>query len=378
MQSVTIPTGVHNPNGHTAAAVLAGLRGATGSRRWTFRYDLLTSANAYIQALGSVSGCTVEQDWLADIKRSAKFTLRDTGEINFLQDRIQPWVRLHLPPYGDDDWVEWPQGVFLLSTPTRSVDASGVVTREVDAYDQLQVFLDDKVEDRYTVDAGTAYTTAVSTLIGSISTNVTVSASTLPVAKEWDPGTPKLTIVNELLSAVNYESLSFDESGVAIVRPYVSPASRAEEYTYADDKESVMLPEAGQTMDLFGVANKWVLVVSNPDQAAIVSTYTNNDPSSPTSTVARQRTITDFRTEQDAADQAALDAKVARLAFEASQVYEAVEMGTGLMPIHSGNDVVHVRYSPLAVDAKYTEQSWSMELAAGATMAHRVRRVVVV
>jgi hypothetical protein len=376
MQSLTIPTGVHNPNGHSSAAVLAGLRAATGSRRWSFRYDLLTSANVFVQALDCVLGCTIEQEWHADIKRSARFTIRDTGEINYLQDRIQPWARLHLPPWGADDWVEWPLGVFGLVSPTRTADASAVVTREVDGYDGLQTFADDRVDARYTVAAGTAYTTAVATLLGSITTNITASAATLPVAREWDPGTPKLKIINELLAAVNYESLSFDEHGVAVVKPYTSPQYRPEEYVYADGADSIMLPEVEQTLDLFSVPNQWVLVVSDPDQAALTSTYTNSDPASPTSTVSRQRTIVDFRTEQDAADQATLDAKAARLAFEASQVYEAIGFETGLMPIHSGNDVYRIRFSPLAVDAKYVELSWSVELRAGAAMSHRVRRAV--
>jgi hypothetical protein len=378
MQPLAPPTGDHNPNGATAADVLDALTGQTGGRRFSFRYELLSSANVLLGDLDNVLDATIEMDWLADIKRKARFTVRDDGVIDYLSDRIKPWARLHLPPYGDDDFVEWPLGVFLLSTPSRSSDASDAVIRQVDGYDGLQVFIDDLVTDRYTVAAGTAYTAAVSTLLGSIAKNVAASSSTLPVAKEWDPGTSKLKIINELLGAINYQSLSFDEDGVAIVRAYTAPSVRASEYTYADNSRSVMLPEVEQTFDLFSVPNRWVLVVSDPDRAALSSTYTNTDPSSPTSTVRRQRTIVDFRTEQDAADQTALDAKAARLAFEASQVFEAIDFETGLMPIHSGNDVYAITYSTLAVNAKYSEQSWSMPLKAGATMRHRARRVVTV
>ena len=376
MQSLTIPTGVHNPNGHTATDVLAALRAVTGSRHLTFRYDLLTSANVYVQGLTCVLSCTVEQNWLADIKRSAKFVMQDTGEIDYLQDRIQPWVRLHIPPYGDDDWVEWPQGVFLLSTPSRKVDEQGVVTRPVEGYDQLQVYRDDVVEDRYTVDADEVYTEAVATLLATGNVSITPSTATLPVAKEWDPGTSKLKIINELLGAVNYNSLSFDEYGVAIVSPYVLPSRRRIEYVYADDEVSVMFPEMEQRLDVFSVPNKWVLVVSEPDREPLVSSYTNNDPTSLTSTISRQRTIVDFRTEMEAADQATLDAKVNRLAFEASQIFEEIQFTTAIMPIHSGNDVCRITSGPLAVNAKYAEHSWSMDLQAGAAMRHSMRRIV--
>lgn len=509
MQSLSIPTGVHNPNGHTAAEVLAALQGHSGARRWSFRYDLLSATNALIQPLTCVLACSITQNWLAEIKRTARLTIQDTGEINFLEDRIQPWTRLHIPPYGDDDWVEWPQGVFLLSSPTRGDDEASVVTRSVEAYDQLLVYADDLVATRYAIDPVVAfedfedttyavtpggtwaratdqalggtyslksavithsqsssatmtvptgatqmsvwykvssesesdtfdilvggvsqdinaagevdwtqvtvdvtagatvtfrytkdssistgsdcawidnvefrkavkYTDVVSTLLGSVTKNVTASTSTIPTVLEWEPGTSKLKIINELLGAINYESLSFDELGTAIARPYETPAVRAEEYVYAADSQSVILPGVEQTLDLFNVANSWTIAVTEPDRDVITATYTNNDPSSPTSTVSRQRTITDFRTEQSAADQAALDAKVERLAFEASQVYEKIEMRTGLMPIHSGNDVIRLRYPNLAIDAKYVEHEWSTDLKPGAQMRHRIRRVVTV
>jgi hypothetical protein len=158
----------------------------------------------------------------------------------------------------------------------------------------------------------------------------------------------------------------------------MTPSDRAEEYEYADDDTSVITPEVSQTLDLFSVPNKWTLLVSDPDRPALVSSYTNTSPGSPTSTVRRGRTITDFRQEQDAADQATLDAKVATLAFQASQVYEAIEFHTAIMPIHSGNDVYRITYGPLAVAAKYSEQSWSITFEAGQMMQHKARRVVTV
>ncbi|WP_433242493.1 hypothetical protein [Actinomadura nitritigenes] len=596
MQTLSIPTGPQNPAAYTAAEVLRALRGVDGTRRLSFRYELLDAANVKIGDLTGVLDCTVSQSWLADIKRTAKFTLRADGAIDFLSNRIKPWVRLHMPrktitlpftidpviwtnrfnvPHGTpvtvansgeggdnlsavtgtatydgtwsadggrslllgaadgsedgavsfditartvwalrtylyvpsatrlqiapdgiapgsaanvvlddiagtyllgstnitaikgsvldrpvrleiendgttatyrlywsnpagsvadhtvtepsiawdpvqtftvsgggaapitlpapaikrpaidsvtvgvagavtrltpeaDAYVEWPQGVFLLATPTRASDAANVVTRSVDGYDQLQVYSDDMVADRYTAAQGAAYTTVVSTLLGSVEKRITPSSRTLPAAKEWEPGTSKLAIINELLSALNYESLSFDENGVAIVKPYVSPQDRPIEYTYADDAVSVMRPEVEQQLDLFSIPNRWVLVVSDPDRAALTAIYTNNDPASPTSTVRRQRVITDFRQEQDAADQATLDALAARYAFEASQVYENITFSTAIMPFHSGNDVYRLVYGPLAVNAIYAEYSWEMPMQAGAEMKHQARRVVTI
>ncbi|MEU1863696.1 hypothetical protein [Streptomyces gardneri] len=92
------------------------------------------------------------------------------------------------------------------------------------------------------------------------------------VSEQWPPGTPKLTIINKLLNAINYETLYFDEYGVAIVRPYVPPASRESEFDYATDQNSVILPDAEQTLDLFDVPNSFTLVVSDPDRPPLTST----------------------------------------------------------------------------------------------------------
>lgn len=379
----TVPTGDRNPNGHGAATILAALQGLSGSRRFSFRYRLMEpDGTVVVEHLDNVLAGSVSQNWLADIKRTATFTMVERGGIDFLSDRIQPVVRLHLPPFGAADWVDYPQGVFLLTTPARSASMAGVVTREVQGYDQLQVYGDDLLADRYTVATGTVVTTAVTTLLNSVLVpprlRVTPHAGTLTAAKEWEPGTSKLRVINDLLGLVNYESLSFDEDGVAVVQPYRSPAERAEEYVYAADHQGLVMPDAGQELDLFAVANRWVLVVSEPDQPALVASYTNSDPASPTSTVRRQRTITDYRTEQEATDLTTLQAKAARLAVEASQVYEAVTFKTGLMPLHSGNDVYRITLPALALNAAYAEQSWTMPLKAGAEMAHVARRVITV
>ncbi len=209
-----------------------------------------------------------------------------------------------------------------------------------------------------------------------IKSSIIKTASVLPAVMEWEPGTSKLTIINDLLGAVNYESATYDEDGVFVGRPYITPQNRTAQFGYATDAESVITGDVNQSMDLFKIPNKWIIVVSEPDRTPLTGTYTNSDPLSPTSTVSRGRTIVEFRTEQNAPDQVTLDAQAARLAFEASQVYEVIEFNTALMPIHQNMDVFNLTIDGLEVANKYAEQSWSMTLANGATMTHRVRKVV--
>lgn len=205
---------------------------------------------------------------------------------------------------------------------------------------------------------------------------ITASSASIPVPKEWEAGTNKLTIVNELLAAINYESISFDEDGFAVAKPYVSPQERPAEIDYRDNELSVMYPDMTQELDLFAIPNRWILTVSDPDRENITVTITNNDPASPTSTVRRGRTITAFLTEQDADSEATMIQKASRVAFEASQVYEAIDFSTALMPIHSGNDVYTLGFDPLGINSQYSEVQWEMDLSAGSKMSHRARRVI--
>jgi hypothetical protein len=379
MQSLLVPT-ERNPNDHTPDEVRAALIGRSGARRLSFRYELLNMDNGSLGDLDGVQSCTITQNWLADIKRTARFTIRDTGAINYLTDRIRPWVRLHLPPYGPSDWVEWPQGVFLLSSPARRVSTSGLVMRDVQAYDQLKAVADQRVTARYTVLRGQNYLTRIKNLITGVSAGypVYVTPGTVVTAgdREWEPGTPELRIINDLLDAINYESLSFDEMGAPVLRAYRAPSTRTPEYTYADDQDGVTVPDMQESADLFDIPNQWLLIVSEADRPALSSVYTNTNPASVTSTVRRGRTITAEPEFVEAASQTILDAMAARRAFEASQVFASIEFSTWPMPIHSGNDVYRLRNSPLAINAVYAEHMWEMELRAGARMRHQIRRVV--
>jgi hypothetical protein len=362
-------------SGYAEAQVITALHSA--NRQIAFRYDLLDSSNNYKKALTTVTSASVANNSLAEIKRTARFTLRDDAAINYLSDRIKPWVRLKML---DGGWAEWPQGVFLLSTPPRKADDTGVY-REIEAYDMLQVLTDDRIEYRYTVAAGENYITAVGAVLtgaGITDQNLTPTALTLPTDRDWEPSTTKLQIVNDLLSAINYYSLEFNEHGQAIAKPYVSPDARASEYTYKNDSTSVIFPGVEQNIDLFAIPNKWVLVMSEPDAAALTGTYTNTNPSSPTSTVSRGRTIVSYVENVEAADQTTITALALRAAYEASQVYEAVQFETAIMPFHSNADSLTLEYTRLGIAAKFNEVSWAFDFTPGAQMQHRIRRVVTI
>lgn len=362
---------------YTHEAVYNALHAKAAPRVVSFQYDLLNANERKKKTLTTVESASISMSAFADIKRTAKFKLREDSDINYSSDRIQPFFRLLMP---DGNYAEWSLGIFLLSTPKRT-EQRGYIYRNVEAYDGLQVLLDDKFEDRYAVDLDDNYVTEVKAILtgaGISNINIVASTKTLPAAIEFEPGTTKYAAVNTLLSALNYIPIYVDVNGFYTSRPYVNPADRSVAYTYADDDLSVLFNGLTEEIDLFNVPNKFVCYTSDPDTESLRSVYTNSNVLSPLSTVGRGRTITDVRKVKNIADQTTLDEYTARIAFEASQVYGYVEMETALMPFHDINDVVRIEYSPLFIYEKFSETNWSISLAAGAKMKHKLRRVVTI
>lgn len=341
------------------------------TRTVSSRWELLDSDNVKKANLDRVTSGEVSCDADADIARSCSLTVDDDADINWASDRLRPWLII--------DGAEWPLGVFLPTSPTRVHETS--LDRRVDGYDQAVILRDDRVTSRHTAASGANVVTAVRTLLesaGVTDLNLSASSETLPETRDWPPGTSKLVIVNDLLEGIGYEPVFFDGSGAAVARPYRTPDERAPRRTYTDDpaaETAVILPGLAHTLDVFDVANHWVLVVSEANRVPLVASYTNDNPASATSTIARGRTITDYQDDHWATSQTALEAKARMVAHEASQVHETVEMRTGLMH-HGHRDVVGLSYSRMGIDVRFEQLRWTAPLHAGAQMAHVLRRVV--
>ena len=298
-------------------------------------------------------------------------------EIDFTTDRIKPYMEIRM---HDGEWIDFPLGVFLLSSPTR-VDENDIVYREIEAYDSMIIIDEDRFTTRHYIPSGTLYTDAVETILRSAGiTTIAIQSSSdaLTASREFKVGTSKLEAVNELLQAINYTSVWVDANGYFKSEPYVSPADRSPEYHYVDDELSIMYNGMEEELDLFEVANSWVLVESNPEKTPKVAVRINDDPESPVSTVNLGRTIVDFREIQDVSSQASLDSLADRIKTEASQVFGKLKFKTALVPFHEYMDVIRVRYTPLGIDTTFSETSWSMTLEAGGSMEHEARKVVII
>lgn len=364
------------PMPYSAAEITAAL--TASSRVWQFRYDRLDATNVYIGPL-DMTGSSIAHAALADkIKRMFTGGLSPDATFNYSSDRMRVYVQLRM---ADGFWQEWPLGTFLLSTSATARSVSlprGVVP--VTGYDLLQVLVEDSFDDRWTIIAGSSIDTAVNTVLTSAGFSFTpTSGKFLPATMEWPPGTPKLTIVNALLSAINYTTLSMDANGSPYAVPYLTPSDATVLWSYSLDTASLVRPGTTTTLDLFSVPNVIVGYVSQPDRPVLRSVAVNADPTSPLSTVRRARRIVRVLDQQEigeVVDQATLDAKVSQVLAGSAQQYETIEFSTGIMPQHNDADVITLNYGAGA--NRYRETGWRIELKAGGVMTHSARRAVAV
>lgn len=276
-------------------------------------------------------------------------------------------------------WLSYPLGVFLVSTPTKKEDGMSIV-RDIEAYDKLLILKEDKTDKRIFFSAGRTYYDCMVKILGTAGIkqyNIENNGKKLPTGKEYDPGTEKLAILNELASDLNFTPFSVDEYGFFRSEQYRSPQEASEDYVYEDDGESVIIPGVEETLDTFNLPNVFIVTAVNPDTEEVLrATFTNDSPSHPLSTVNLGRRIVRVEEKNDIADQAALDSYVERIAFETSQIYGKISFSTALMPFHGYSDVLRLRNRTIGIEGKYAETDWSMSLKAGGTMNHEVRKVV--
>lgn len=384
---------------YTNIEVKEMLHAKRGHRNIRFRYDLLDKNDRKIRTLSNVLNGTVTMQAFASIKRTATFTIReDENEpINFLTDRIQPFVEFKMPDIWKQDttgnrvlvegtWISYSLGIFILSSPTKREEGD-FIYRDIEAYDKGVILEEDKFIERTIFTRGTTYVDAIISILkgaGITKYNIESDDKALTSDREYEPGTPKSKPIADFLNAINYTPIWVDEYGYFTSSPYISPRDAPIDYTYDTDEFSVISQGMEEELDLYSVPNAWVAYYSSADlvddiggePVTLTANYTNSNPDSPTSTVSRGRTIVDYRQIEEIANQASLEAYIERIAFEASQIFGKVKFTTAIMPFHKFQDVLFLHNPTLGIEAKYAETSWSIPLVAGGLMSHEARRVI--
>ena len=370
---------IYNPNNYSEKEIDDVLHFMRGSRHVSFRYDLLDRFDMKMGEIDGIEEAGISYGEFNMIKRSAVFQLNEhlQRDIDFMTEQIQPWFILHMPAGGS---VEWPLGIFMLESPEKQITEK-YVYRNIGAYDKGLIIDADKIVNRYFIPAGTNYVGAVVKLLSmSGITKIGIAPTDIIIKsdREIAVGTKIKEAVNDLLAEINYKSIGVDEVGFFYSSPYVEPAQRPITQRYAADRDSVVLQELSETLDIAGHPNVFTRVARNLDlDTELVTTVYNNNPSSPTSIPNRGRQIVDYAEIDNISSQAALNIYTRRIAINAMSAYSHIKFDSALMPGHGGSDTLYLDF-PMFFDAPrlYSEMNWDMKLKFDGVMSHKARRVV--
>lgn len=345
-------------------------------REISYRLDVLRNGACLTQLFWDATAGTPSIDCRKDsaIKRSMSGTFVCNAAVDLLTDELRPMMIIN----GQESAL----GIYRPTTVTEAYTPYGKAW-QIEAYDRSWILSATRTENLLHLSAGTNYISAIEQLLvacGIANAIITASSLTLTADREdWPIGTAYLDIINALLQEINYNEIWFDNQGNAHLEPYTAPsaANIVRQYSTRDMRRPSVGPNLSGMTDLYSAPNVFVVVCSNPDNAAgLRAVAVNDSPVSSKSTLRRGMRITQVTTVDQTGSQEALQGYADRLRDQSLLSNHELKFDILAEPGHEVGDIIGVDHPELG--GIYEEQSWSLNLAAGEMMHLRASRTVVI
>lgn len=334
-----------------------------GPRRPRWMYQLLDNEDRPLGALDGVTGGSVEVVAQSRLGGSGSLALDERGQgIDWMRHRMQ----ISYDP-GIRGVVAWPIATMLFSSPKmRQQDTKR--SYSVVLLSKMALIDEDKTEATFSLAAGAKIIDTVVSLIQSTGESkiaVTASTAVLRNPLVWKAGTPKLTIINDLLAAAGYWSLWCDGAGQFRVEPYLLPSARPVAFEFASGSASIHRPVWEREQDLSSVPNKFLVIGQGSDEKPpLVGVALNENPDSPYSFQSRGgRWIT--RTEEgvEGESQAVFDQLAQRKLLDAMSPVAKLAVEHAIVPLEP-DQLVSFRARGHAARATIQRMSYEFEFDA--------------
>lgn len=336
------------------------------SMQQTFEYYMVDPGTwKDTMRLTNVTSCTITRDSGVETLGSATFNVTDSvGEC---------YIRVYLITIQNGVKEKHPLGTYLVQTPSSGFDGK---TRAVsmDAYTPLLELKEGSPPIGYFVAKGENIMDRAYMLVREHARAPVARPScitTLAYHFVAEPSDTWLSYVRDLASSAKsayidadsepeYE-LNLDEMGRILFSPKQDTASLLPIWTYTDDNSSILQPAITMEHDMYGIPNVVEVVYSNGTMS-LSSRVVNDDPNSPTSTVARGREIMHRDTNPDIIGdptQKQLDEYAEQLLRDMSSVEYSITYTHGYCPVRVG-DCVRLNYTRAGltnIKAKVISQS---------------------
>lgn len=338
-----------------------------------FRYRVLRNGADYCRIRPTENGWpSIYMDNDAEIRSSMK-------GVFLPPDADVDWMAVEICPEMIIDGTVYSLGIYLPATFMQRETETGTLI-ELEAYDRSWLARDNKIEERQYFPAGTNYVEAAASMLAASGIRTISSVSTLltmPEAREdWEIGTSRLAIANELLTEIGYRNVWMDAEGVARLEPFEAINAANIRHSISDkDVRSLLMPGMGRTTDVYSAPNVFVVICSNPDKPdGMIAKAENYSGQSPLSITRRGRKIVQVTRISNIASQEELQAFADRQLTDSLIAGETIRVTTGLLPGFDSGQVTSLQYGKLFAICR--EKSWSMELKPGGNMQHTLEREV--
>jgi hypothetical protein len=360
--------------------------GSGGSYLVKTRFHRKTRDNVFMEDVSKYFvGGTVRASQDAEVMWQLETTCLDPDILPNYRGYIAP-IQTVVQPDGTERREQ--VGLYQI-LPSGQSDTSIGVYGKIVAVDVLQQLKRKSHSYTYKLPAGTNVTNAVKAILDSSGLDrhiINNSSKVLSKPISWLPGTPLLTICNDLLQKIAFYHLYPDGNGRIRSKPYIKfkNAPSGGEYTSIKTGKSArpaVLGPFNSEPILTTLANHIVVVRDSPEKGVLKAVRKNNDDSTEFSINKiglLSRPIYDSQLE----DQEAVDATADRYMEEWGSIQINADFTTVAEPWHELHEVLDIALdrSDGAIIPEATGRFWSKgwELPLGATgrMKHDVYRIV--
>lgn len=253
-------------------------------------------------------------------------------------------------------------------------------------HDDLVKLVAETVNTIMTLPAGASYSTTIRNLCisaGFSDENIVlpITTSTTPSALTWEPGTTYYAIIEQLTSALNWESPYIDVDNKLYVIEMRDFNTALPDVLYATDNNSIILPDITHNHENHDVVNNIIISVDDPLRTPFAVTYTNNNVNNPYAYTNTGHMVTKLIEDLDYIASSSIASERAKLLAQRETPPHTMDLITWLdfrrkyYELYSifvdspGNASNHITSIWRCV-------AWSMNLATGGTMTHKLKEVL--
>jgi hypothetical protein len=276
-------------------------------------------------------------------------------------------------------------GLFRLDQASEALYPEDADTLFCDGADLTVLLQVARVDEPYTVIAGASIIAEVRTLCESegLEHNFPADAyiqgdgtQAMPITRTWGANTPKLTIANELLEAINWFPVYSTERGVQTSRRILNPEDETVAVTYSTVNEPrLVVPPFIRRRNRSHAPNRVTVKINDPLRTLEFATVEDDDPSSPNSTVNTPTAPIEISSALIIDQAMALDIAERRVK-EAATTAIVGQLQTDFDPRRKPHETYRLHIEGDEDSTRWRVLSWNLSMENGAIMQHSIGRVI--